>query len=217
MAVGQNLLFGRMKQKIGGIVTSTWKGINVIKSKPLTVANPRTDLQIMRRAALIQTVAIARTIASKISYGFKEQAVFKSAFNAFVGYTLRNAYDYSAPPGATILPAQMLMAQGTISPTPINTIVADVSLATTVVTYSNFVVNPGQSASDVALAVVLNVTTNIFYAVNSSALRSDGTLTISAADVPLTVGNTLRLYLFFYNDASRKSSDSVTTTTVVIA
>lgn len=216
MAVGQNLLFGRMKNKIGGIVTSTWKGINVIKSKPLTVANPRTDAQTAQRAAMILVMSIARAISSAINFGFKEQAVYKSAFNAFVGYTLRNAVDTSAPPAATLVAADVLVAQGTISSTAIDTAAGSAGTDDMTVTYSNAANSPGQSNSDKALTVAYNVTQDLWMVGTSDGNeRLDGTTDVSFPDGFLVAGNTVRVYLFFYNLTSRKASDSTTTTFVV--
>jgi len=217
MAVGQNLLFGRMRQKIGGIVTSTWKGINVIKSKPLSVANPKTDKQVMRRAALIDAMKIARQLVAVISQGFKEQAVFKSSFNAFVGYILRNAYDYSDPPAIEFLPDLMLVSQGSISPTPITSIVSDVSVGTTVITWSPGVLAPGQSNNDTVMVVLRNSVTKKYFAGVNLEVRSTGDVTIAIADFEFVAGETVEAYLGFYNVASRKSSDSQNDTTVAIA
>ena len=218
MAVGQNLLFGRMKQKIGGIVTSTWKGINVIKSKPLTVANPKTDLQLMRRSALIQAVALARTISAAINLGFKEQAVFKSAFNAFVGYTLRNAFDYSGPPDAQMVQSNILVSQGTISPTPIATVISDQSSNNIILTWLSLTLLPGQSNSDVPVLVAYNQTQSKWMLpIGGTATRNDDTLEADFTVGDLVAGNSVLCFLFFYNTASRKSSDSALMTSVVVA
>lgn len=217
MSVVQNPFIGRARNKAGGMVFSTWKGINVLKTKPLTVANPRTDKQLMRRSALEQIMVIARMISAAIQLGFKEQAVFKSAFNAFVGYNLRNAFDYSAPPTATLAPADILVSQGTISQTSISAVSCDVSNAETVIDFPTGATSPGQSASDQAVVVLQNVTTSTYAALVNGDLRSSGQSIIPIADFSFSAGNTVRVWLFFYNTASRKSSDSVTTTTVAVA
>lgn len=209
MSVVQNPLIGRAKQKLGGSVFTTWKGINVLKGKPLTVANPRTDNQLMRRSALEQIVAIGRTIAAAINLGFKEQAFQKSAFNAFVGYNLRNGFDYSAPPAATITPLNMLVSQGTITATPIPSGSGSAGGDTVGVNFSNTVDGPGQSASDLARMVVYNETQDKWYAPTETALRSAGALVGNVPDGWIGVGNDLVVFVFFYNTASRKSSDSV--------
>lgn len=218
MSVLQNPIVGRMKQKIGGVVMTTWKGINVMKGKPLTVANPRTDAQLMRRSALTQIVAIARTISAALNFGFREQAVRKSAFNAFTGYNLRNAFNYTAPPAATIVPADILVSQGTIASTPIATSVADQSAGEITITWASQPNAPGQSNADIPKLAAYNSTTDTWAACEGgTAVRSDLAETFTVPDGFMVAGNTVRLYFFFYNSTNRKSSDSTTGTTVVVA
>lgn len=208
MSVIQNPLIGRAKQKLGGSVFTTWKGINVLKGKPLSVANPKTDPQLMRRSALTQIIALARTIAAALNFGFKEQAVHKSAFNAFVGYNLKNAFDYAAPPVATMLPVDILVSQGTISPTVINSMVADQSLATIVVNYPTTADLPGESASDLLYGVAMNNVTGVWITLPGSGLRSTGTKSFATPAGFVTVGQMVRGFFFFYNSSTRKSADS---------
>ena len=215
MSVLQNPIVGRMKQKIGGVVMTTWKGINVMKGKPLTVANPKTDPQLMRRSALTQIVAIARIIVAAIGFGFKEQAVRKSAFNAFTGYNLRNAFNYAAPPAATLVPADVLVSQGTIAPTPIDSLSASAAAREIVMNYFNLATLPGQSISDLAYAVIYNATQDKWgVADTAGADRNGGTAVGTMPTGFFAIGDNLRVYLFFYNPTQRKSSDSITGTVV---
>lgn len=215
MSVVQNPLIGRARQKLGGTVFTTWKGINVIKGKPLTVANPKTDGQLMRRSALTQIVEIGRKIAGAINFGFKEQAVRKSAFNAFVGYCLKNAFNYSSPPTATVVPADILVSQGTISATPIAALTAVSGTDIAKFTWSAANLAPGQSNADEALCALFNQTTGEWLAPQSvAATRLDEEASFNCPDGFFSAGNTVRGYLFFYNATNRKSSDSVNTTAV---
>lgn len=216
MSVVQNPFIGRARQKAGGMVFSTWKGINVLKTKPLTVANPKTDKQLMRRSALSQIVAIARQITAALQLGFKEQAVFKSAFNAFTGYNLRNGFNYTLPPAATPVPSAFLVAQGTISLTALTGFVADASLNNIVINWPTSASQPGQSSADVAVIALFNQTENKWLATNTSSPRNTGTATIAAGPLTINDGDTVMAYFFFYNVANRKSSDSSWSSTVVI-
>ena len=208
MSVTQNPLIGRARQKLGGTVFTTWKGINVIKGKPLSVANPKTDLQLMRRSAMRQIVAIARTISAAMNFGFKEQAVRKSAFNAFISFNLKNAFDYSSPPDATLILNNFLVSQGTISKTDILTQVASAGAKTIVTTFSALASLPGQSAADKIYGAVYNDMSDEWISLSSSAVRSDGTATFNTPTGYMSIGNDVIGYFFFYNSSTRKSSDS---------
>lgn len=208
MSIVQNPLIGRARQKLGGTVFTTWKGINVIKGKPLTVANPRTDAQTMRRSAMTQMVAIGRSISAAINFGFKEQAVRKSQFNAFVGYGLRNAFDYSAPPVATLEESDLLFSQGTVAKTDTTSIVADQSANTLTVNWPTTADLPGQSANDLLVVVMQATNTLNWLSFFPGTARSVGTAIINVPAGEILVGDPVHVYTFFYNATSRKSSDN---------
>ena len=50
MAVTQNQFIGRTSGSIGSVTLQKWKRLNVMRSKPTDVYNPRTDYQIEQRA-----------------------------------------------------------------------------------------------------------------------------------------------------------------------
>lgn len=216
MARVSNTLIGAASGRVGNAVFSTWKGINVLKEKPASVANPNTDNQIMRRSALSQMVSAFRQMPSAIRAGFKKLAVGKSEWNAFASYNLRNSFDFSAPPAADIVLADVLVSKGTIAATTLATAVADVSLATIVCTFNATVTAPGQSLTDKALICAYNIDQDDWTGATTADLRSAGT-----ADIPLPAGwianDDVQVYLAFYNETSGESSDSETTAIVVIA
>lgn len=216
MSVVQNTLIGQSRQRIGNAVFSTWKGINVLKSKPMSVANPKTDGQLQQRSAFSQMVLAFRNMPAVVRAGFKKLAVKKSEFNAFMSYNLKNAFDYSTPPTATITPAAILISKGTIAATDIATAVADVSDDSITVTFATTTDQPGQSATDVALVAAYNVTKNDFYGEVTSAARSTGTATI---DLPTgwAAGDSLYIYVGFSNPLSKETSDSTYKTATISA
>ncbi len=113
MARVSNPLIGRSRNKIGNVVFSTWKGINVLKEKPATVANPRTDGQVSQRSAFSQIVAIARQILAAVQVSFRQQAIEMSAYNAFVKHNLTEAFTISGGT-ATFVPENMVASKGTL-------------------------------------------------------------------------------------------------------
>lgn len=214
MSVVQNPLIGRARQKLGGTVFSTWKGINVIKGKPLTVANPRTDAQIQQRSAMTQMVELGRSIYAAIFRGFNEQAVRKSQFNAFVGYNLRNAFDMSAPPTALITYPNLLVSQGTISETPISAASGSAAADDITVEWVSGTLLPGQSNLDTAQVVVIDRLTGQAQAFTAGVPRGAETYVVSLDKFQLVNGQTYDVYLFFYNANTRKTSSSVHTAVV---
>ena len=216
MSVVSNPLIGASKQKMGNAVFSTWKGINVLKTKPLSVANPRTDGQLVQRSGFSILVEAYRQMSGVVTRGFKELAIRKSEFNAFMSYNLKNAIDYSTPPTAILEDAALLISKGSIAVTPVLTVVADRSSNTIVATFATTADQPGQSLTDVALIAAWNSVTNEFTGAVTTAARSTGTASI---DLPASwaTGQALSVYVGFSNPLTKKCSDSQYTLATIVA
>lgn len=114
MARTSNPLIGHSRNKIGGVVFSSWKGINTLRESPASVANPQTDGQVSQRSAMRQIVALARIVLFALETSFRERAVQMSQFNAFVKANLPHAFTKSGA-AATFVPANLIAAQGTLT------------------------------------------------------------------------------------------------------
>jgi len=215
-SVVSNPLIGHAKQKIGNVVFSTWKGIDVLKTKPLSVAQPPSDRRTAQQSALRQMVLAFRRMPGAIDAGFKKLAVKMSQWNAFASYNLKNAFDFSVPGVATIVPSDVLISKGTIAPTIMLTDVGDVSLATIAATYAATATDPGQSVDDVAIIAAHNPTADEWTGDIAAGTRGDGT-----ASIPLpagwNAGDIITVYLGFYNPLSGNSSDSVNLGSTIVA
>lgn len=115
MARVSNPLIGKSRNKIGGVVFSTWKGINTLREKPATVANPRTPAQQAQRSAFTQMVAMGRAILGAIQIAFRQRAVQMSEFNAFMRLNLDEAFTVAGAV-ATFDASRLLAASGTLVP-----------------------------------------------------------------------------------------------------
>lgn len=78
-------ILGGVSGKVGGVVGSSWKGINVIKTKPLSVSNPKTAGQVAQRTAFSEVVSIATDNLATICKPLWDRFASKqSGYNAFV-------------------------------------------------------------------------------------------------------------------------------------
>jgi len=76
---------GSYRGKAGGTIGSSWKGISVIKSMPLSVANPKTAAQTAQRLKFAACIAVARLLLSDLITTFWNPFAKKmSGINAFV-------------------------------------------------------------------------------------------------------------------------------------
>jgi len=62
MAISQNPITGRMRQKMSNVVFSTVFGQNVVRSKPLTVRNPQTTKQVNHRDYFTKVVQLCKIL-----------------------------------------------------------------------------------------------------------------------------------------------------------
>lgn len=58
----QNAIFGRSRKSFGSATAYTLNGQNIVRTKPVTVANPRTDSQQMQRVRFTAFTAAANSI-----------------------------------------------------------------------------------------------------------------------------------------------------------
>lgn len=215
-SVVSNPLIGRARGSMGGATFSTWKGLNVLKNKATSVANPQTGAQLAQRSAFAQMVYIFRLIPGVVKAGFKKLAVGMSEFNAFASAVLDEAWDMSAPPAATLIPALIKISKGTIATPVIATIVADRSLNTVVITWASSPLQPGQSATDKSLVAIYDATFNDWIGYVDSAEFQDNTASV-ALPAAWSTGDSLFVYLGFYNQLTGASSDSNNDTATIVA
>lgn len=216
MARVANPLIGKTSGSIGGVTFSSWKGVNVAKSKPTVVANPKTDPQKAQRSAFTQIINIYRLLVGVVDLGFKQLAVKQSAYNAFCSVNLKDAFDTSVPPTATFKPEDLMISKGTIAKTAITSITASEMAGDVDFNFPTSATGPGQSATDKPLMAVYNETQEEWAAAVGMATRATGTDSIS---VPVTWVETdsLHCYLGFVNAEGSAAGDSVYKSAVMSA
>lgn len=78
-------ILGGFSGSVANVVGSSWKGIAVMKSKPLSVANPRTVGQVGQRTKMTKLVALSKQcISAFIRPIWNKGAVKMSGYNAFI-------------------------------------------------------------------------------------------------------------------------------------
>lgn len=84
-AVIRRGILGGFSNKIGNIVGTSWKGIAVMKSLPLSVANPRTTAQVTQRSRFTTASKFGSILLADIVKPLWDRfAQEESGFNAFV-------------------------------------------------------------------------------------------------------------------------------------
>lgn len=208
MSVVQNPIIGKAKNKFGPAIFSTWKGINVMRTLPISVENPRTDAQVIQRNRLSLMVSIYRAVSAAVKAGFKEQAVKKSEYNAFVSDNIIAAT--TNPSGTSIVPnySAMKFSKGTMATTEMNSVTGTSGSETLDLAWPT-TLGPGQADSDVLYIVGINTDGEAAWkSINTGVTRSAG----AASNVSLLFmesGDSLNIYTFFVSADGNKSSDSI--------
>ena len=205
MAIVQNPLTGRSKNKFANAVFTTIKGQNIVKSKPLTVSNPRTDAQQLQRQKLALLVSLAKLNISLVRTAYKEVEGYAYGANMFVKYNMPNV-------GGTVGNVEIENQDGWILAKGSLDNVADISTDTvTSTTVSmDWVDNTGGSsalATDQVRAVLVSATNStVLYSTNSFARSAEG----GAFTFPAGFINSMNYstYLYTTRAAQGKNSDS---------
>lgn len=208
MAVSQNSIIGRTSGKVGGIVFSSAFGKNVIKSKPVSVANPNTLKQQDQRVALSIALTIYRAISGIVGTSFKQQAVGMSPYNAFIKYAKTLAFDYAGDGIPEFQPLFLLVSKGSITPTPATSKEIEIPAKSITVSFDTTVQDASQSSTDKVLIVAYNSTRDQWYGEVTTSIRSAGSASITFP-YSLVAGDQVFVYHAFVKADGSKSSNSI--------
>ena len=111
--ISQGIL-GGLSGKVGNVIGGNWKGIDYLRIKPSSVANPRTEGQVNQRNKFTVTLEYLQPNLDFIKKGYKSYAVKKTEFNAAMSYVLNNAVTGTAP-NFTIDYSLALLSRGSLS------------------------------------------------------------------------------------------------------
>lgn len=204
MAVVQNPLIGRSRNKVGGTVFSKWKGRNVLRSKPDQVANPNSVGQQRQRSILRQLVAIGRPVLAALRYGFASIRATNSQWAEFMRVNANEAFTGSAPT-ATFVPANLTVSRGTLVQ-PGDMAVGTPSGQDVEITWTDDSGIPGANTTDLLTIVAVkdDGSDSTFEASSTDRTIGAHTFTFPAGFTP----GSCTIYPFFRSAAGDDASDS---------
>ena len=108
MGVIKQGILGGFQNKVGAVIGSNWKGIATMRSRPISVANPRTGKQVAVRSEFSTLVKMASALnATLIRPYWSRFAQKKTGANAFI------SANYGKLAGnITQIPDRMILSQG---------------------------------------------------------------------------------------------------------
>lgn len=191
MGVIKRGILGGFSGSVGSVVGTSWKGIEVMKSKPLSVANPRTAGQVAQRSKMSNVVALATVInASTIKPLWDRFAVKQSGYNAFVQANIDLFASIIPSPAASFILSKGKMTAGDGLGA-----VAEAGAALLTASWSDFSGDGYKLATDEAYIVAIRELDGKPFVSAAVAVRDD--LSVEVATENLVAGQYFLVYLAF--------------------
>lgn len=207
MAQVNNPIIGHARGKVGSVVFSTWKGKNIIKEKPATVANPRTANQIANRSRFVAMIGLAKLLRPLLPTGFREYASKVTWMNRFMTVNSSNgSFEYSLSSTMwEVLYQYLVISEGSLFPTPIS---ATASAGSNTITVNWSVGSSGNQNSQDQFCVLAIVDGYTHQELNAE-VRETGVLEITPPTGTLILGNNVYVIGFFKSPDGLKVSNSI--------
>lgn len=185
-------ILGGLSGKIGNVVGSSWKGIPVLKTKPLSVANPQTAAQVAQRDKMEAVVAFATPIlATVIKPLWDRFASRMSGFNAFVQANIGSFVSVGE-----FTPSTVKISEGKGAATVVNSVDSANGQAAVQLFWTDDSGEGYKLATDEVYAVVYNITKQEICSQFEVGVRSAGVIECVLPSNVAT-GNLLACYLGF--------------------
>jgi hypothetical protein len=202
--IGRGIL-GGVSGKVANVVGARWKGIDYIRAKPQSVANPRTLAQVNQRTKFALVLRFLQPNLNFIRVGYKNYAVKKSQFNSAMSYVLNNAIT-GVSPSFDIDYSLALLTRGNL--TGALNPVFNLSTTGQVKFYWDDNSNEGSAlATDKVMVVVYNPTKGESVYLTEGTARTDMSQTVV---IPNSYsGDDLHMFISFINFEETQISNSI--------
>lgn len=203
MSVVQNPVTGRTSGKLANIVFSTWKGINVMKAKPMPSNKPASLPQQEQRNKFKTAMRYARLLFVLISWSFSKLAVKKSSFNVWVSENI----GFMDPLTLNIVMSDisnLVFSSGSLFGLSETTMVHDNHTAIAI-TWDPAYMSSSHLSTDKVSTVVYNESSDTFYTQVSGEDYSGG---LQTTGVVGQLGDVCHLYAFVNKENFSDVSDS---------
>lgn len=212
MGVIKRGILGGFSNSVANVVGTSWKGIAVIKSKPLSVANPKTAGQVAQRTKFSGIVGIASAlVGSLLQIVWNSFASGMSGYNLFVQMNVKTAFNDAGEfqfDGVNISPST-----GTDS----------IAFTTTLhdgqtgcnVSYNGATVVPNGQPTDIPMLVAIDSNGIVIGASAVGGARQNNNFAMGF-NREVTLGEQINLYLAFYSaDKKRAFAQAILSTEVI--
>src|ERR1035437_6284083 len=93
MSTSQNPITGAMRKSMGNVITTTYNGKNVIRSKPIKKYDPKSKKQLKHRERFKILANLYRSLCGCADAGFVENRKGKTAYNLYIAANFPTAFE----------------------------------------------------------------------------------------------------------------------------
>lgn len=210
--INQGIL-GGVSGQVGNVIGGTWKGIDYLRIKPSSVANPRTEGQVDQRSKFSTVLRFLQPMTDFLRVGFKLYANKMTQFNAAMSYNLNNAIT-GAYPNFAVDYANSLVTRGNLTGAA-NGAASSPSAGDVQITWDDNSGSGSALATDKALILLFNPTRGESVFTTAGPVRTAGTEIIS---VPSEyTGEDVEVFLGFISEDGSKVANSSYLGSVTVA
>jgi len=201
MAISQNPITGRMRQKMSNVVFSTVFNQNVVRSKPLTVRNPRTTGQVNHRDYFTKVVQLCKILKRVEGVAKRSSRTGRNPKMSAYSYLIKafmNAEDRTTTPYKPIWP-NVDLGPGEIGPVEFTGEIDEGDLN---ITWNPSYLPTNASNTDVLEMAIVDFETMEYYIVNGLIPRSGGVAQMTLPSC-FTNRNTAKAVIAFFVSADK--------------
>lgn len=201
MATIKRGILGGGSGSVANVVMTAWKGQAVIKSKPLSVANPQTAAQNSQRGRFSGIVGIAQYIlASVLQPVWNGFAQTMSGYNMFIQRNIQYAFSESG----VFQPNSLEISPKDGTTTPISSVDAVNTITHLTINFLPTLFGADQMESDKFFGVACNPSGVVLGSVEPSGSRNTEECRIELSR-PLVTGEIVHCYLAFISADKKRA------------
>lgn len=211
MGVIKRGILGGFSNKIANVVGSSWKGIATMRSLPLSVANPRTTLQVTNRNSFTYFSKIGSALlGSVIQPLLNRDAKYMSGFNKFIKLN-KDIYDRE---GFADWGENAVISDGNLS-AGISSTAVTIGASAVPIMAPTTLANPKDGATDLMYGAVVVYPSNATSLADAKAYGSGGTVARSTGTISVPVPEIVAGYTYVIMLAYRSVDGTETSATAV--
>ena len=203
-------ILGGVVGSVGTLVGTSWKGIPIIKTKPLSVSNPKTTKQLAQRGKMKNIVAFTQPILSTIVKPLNDRfAQRQSGYNLFVSRNIKLfESEFPSPAG------DLVVSRGKLGDTAITGVTAGNDDTELGIAINPALDNAFKQDTDLVYVLVVNETSGAIVGGVSQEVRGDAVIGFHTIEEFYT-GDVLQIYLSFLRADGTMVSNTSHSTKIV--